>query len=100
MQQSQHQHHHHRPHLHAAPVGPTPETMARSVFVGDLSFFCTEIDLAAAFSPFGRVLSVEIKRGRFGDSLMHGFVEFESEACTHTVIHHMHGKKFMGRTMR
>lgn len=81
------------------PITSEP-AVTRSVFVGDLSFFCTEIDLATIFSPFGRIDCVEIKRGRYGDSLMHGFVEYESEISAQIAIQEMHGKKFMGRTMR
>lgn len=73
---------------------------AKSLFVGDLSFFCTELELAAAFSPFGPIASLEIKRGRHGDSLMHGFVEFVSDADAVSAIQEMNGKKFMGRKLR
>lgn len=74
--------------------------LRKSVFVGDLSFFCTEIDLANAFSRFGHVVTVEIKRGRHGDSLLHGFVEFDNDASAELSIHHMNGRKWMGRTLR
>jgi RNA recognition motif-containing protein len=79
---------------------PASLRLARSIFVGDLSFFCTEIELASAFEKFGTIVSLEIKRGRFGDSLMHGFVEYDNEASATTAIQEMNGKKFMGRKMR
>ncbi len=72
----------------------------RSLFVGDLSFFCTEIELAGAFSRFGEVLNTEVKRSRGGDSLMHGFVDFAHESDAFLAIQHMNGQKFMGRKLK
>lgn len=77
-----------------------PGAPTKSVFVGDLSFFCTEIELAMAFSPFGEISALEIKRGRYGDSLMHGFVEYTTDIAAQNAIMEMNGKKFMGRKMR
>lgn len=82
-----------------APTVHDPR-LRRSVFVGDLSFFCTEIDLANVFSRFGHVVTVEIKRGRHGDSLLHGFVEFDCDASAELAIQHMNGRKWMGRTLK
>jgi RNA recognition motif-containing protein len=72
----------------------------KSVFLGDLSFFCTENDIRTVFSTFGMITNLEIKRGRHGDSLMHGFVEFDREVSAYKAIRTMHGKKFKGRKMR
>lgn len=82
-----------------APPSHDPR-LRRSVFVGDLSFFCTEIDLANAFSRFGHVITVEIKRGRHGDSLLHGFVEFDNDTAAERAIQFMNGRKWMGRRLR
>jgi len=73
---------------------------SRSVFVGDLSFFCTEIDLGPIFAKIGNIISLEVKRGRHGDSLMHGFVEYDLESSAQNAIAQMNGRKFMGRCMR
>jgi hypothetical protein len=81
-------------------ASPHDPRLRRSVFVGDLSFFCTEIDLANVFSRFGHVVTVEIKRGRHGDSLLHGFVEFDSDASAELAIQYINGRKWMGRTLR
>jgi len=53
-----------------------------------------------AFNQFGEIAALEIKRGRYGDSLMHGFVEYTTEASAINAIMEMNGKKFMGRKMR
>lgn len=76
-------------------------TPMRTLFVGDLSFFCEDSDLRMLFSSFGEVISVEIKRGRAtGDSLMHGFVEMDSEQNAEVALNELRNKKFLGRKMR
>lgn len=72
----------------------------KGLFVGDLSSFCTEKDLYAMYSPFGTILAIEIKRGRHGDSLLHGFVEYDSVVASFRAMEAFHGHKIMGRRMR
>lgn len=72
----------------------------KGLFVGDLSSFCSEKDLYAMFVPFGPILAIEIKRGRHGDSLLHGFVEYDSVVSSFHAVEAMHGRKIMGRRMR
>lgn len=72
----------------------------KGLFVGDLSSFTTENDLHQLFGTFGSILSVEIKRGRHGDSLLHGFVEYASEASAFSAMQVMHNRKYKGRKMR
>lgn len=73
---------------------------SKGVFVGDLSSFCAEKDLYDLFAPFGRISAIEIKRGRHGDSLLHGFVEYESDQAAAAAIEAMNGYKYRGRRMR
>jgi RNA recognition motif-containing protein len=84
----------------AVSMAITDQRVSRSVFVGDLSYFCTEIDLANLFRKYGKIVNIEIKRGRQGDSLMHGFVEYELDVSAQLAIHYLHGFKYMGRKMR
>lgn len=72
----------------------------KTVFVGDLSFFCTEIDIGPVFAKIGNIVSLEVKRGRHGDSLMHGFVEYDIETSAQNAIVQLNGHKLMGRCMR
>lgn len=73
----------------------------RTLFVGDLSFFCEDDDLRKLFSGYGQVISVEIKRGKAtGDSLMHGFVEMDSEESAENALNQLRNQKFLGRRMR
>lgn len=70
------------------------------VFCGDLTFGCEENDLFGLFTEFGKINSIEIKRGINNESRMHGFVYMSSKEDAETAIAALHGKKFMGRTMR
>lgn len=72
----------------------------KGLFVGDLSSSTTERDLQILFGAIGKVIAVEVKRGRHGDSLLHGFVEFDSEECAFSAIQTLNGLKFKGRKMR
>lgn len=72
----------------------------RCVFVGDLSFFCTELDLSEAFKHCGAISRLEVKRGRHGDSLLYAFVEFYESSCAQLAIHKMNGFKLLGRRMK
>jgi RNA recognition motif-containing protein len=72
----------------------------KSLFLGDLSFFCTEMDIRELFAQYGIIMNLEIKRGRHGDSLMHGFLEYDREVSAYKAIKAMNGKKFKGRKMR
>lgn len=76
------------------------QNATRCVFVGDLSFFCTELDLAECFKHCGSISRLEVKRGRHGDSLLYGFVEFHQEASAELAIREMHGVKLLGRRMK
>ena len=75
----------------------TPTTL----FVGDLSFFCNEEDIRKLFSTYGTVLHSEIKRGKAtGDSLMHGFIEMDTETAAENAMRALSNEKFMGRRIR
>ena len=86
-------------HRHQRPLIPDPHA-TKGLFVGDLSFFCTERDLHSVFCEFGNITCVEIKRGRHGDSLLHGFVEYDSEMAAYAALQAMQGRKLKGRRLR
>ncbi len=73
---------------------------ARTIFVGDLSFFCTEDDLRALFAPVGKILTARIRRGVTGDSLMHGFIAMDTPEAAERAIRTLDGFEFMGRNIR
>lgn len=71
--------------------------MNRTVFIGDLSYFCNEIDLMKHMSKAGKIASIEIKKGSCGESLLHGFVKYETEQGAANAVILFNGHKFMGR---
>ena len=58
--------------------------------------------LRRLFAPYGKLKRAEIKRGRFGDSLMHGFVELDhlSLSAATQAMRELDAAKFMGRRLR
>lgn len=78
----------------------TQAVLTQSLFVGDLSFFCGEEELQTLFGNYGKVTNVEIKRGKFGDSLMHGFVEMDDVDSAKQALEALNDSKFMGRKLR
>ncbi len=72
----------------------------RTLFLGDLSYFCTEEDLCAIFAPFGHISTVRVRRGVTGESLMHGFIALDSHDAAKQAIAELDAKIFMGRSMR
>eukprot|EP01040_Poterioochromonas_malhamensis_P021781 gene21781-26355_t len=69
------------------------------VFVGDLSFFCSEADFPERFEIFRPVQNAIIKRDYLGRSLMFGFVHYKTAASAKQAIRTLHGQKFMGRSI-
>jgi hypothetical protein len=67
------------------------------LFIGDLSYFCTESDLVQLFLPFGPINHVHIRRGNRKNTLMHGFIILDSEEMAHKSVDAINGKEFMGR---
>ncbi len=84
-------------HSKTNPNGFIP---AKSVFIGDLSYFCNEDHLIQLFSPYGRVTEVNIRRGVTGDSLLYGFLAFDNEESATRAQAELNGREFMGRYLR
>lgn len=73
---------------------------SRTLFLGDLSYFCTEEDLCAVFAGYGPILTVRVRRGVTGESLMHGFIALDTPEAARQAILDLDGIEFMGRNMR
>jgi RNA recognition motif-containing protein len=73
---------------------------SRALFVGDLSYFCTEEDLCTVFARYGPILTVRVRRGVTGESLMHGFIALDNSDAARRAIVELDGIEFMGRKMR
>ncbi len=72
----------------------------RSVFFGNLSYFCTAEDLRNICQPFGEIKKSHICRSPNGNSLFYGFVEFEDIVNADDGVQALHNKLFMGRFLR
>jgi RNA recognition motif-containing protein len=73
---------------------------SRTLFIGDLSYFCTEEDICTLFLPFGQILTVRVRRGVTGESLMHGFIALDTPETALRAITNLDGVEFMGRNIR
>lgn len=72
-----------------------------SLFVGDLSKFCTEANLESLFSTYGHVVEVKIKRNNTtGKTLSYGFVTFLTDESAALAMEHLNGYSFFGRNLR
>jgi RNA recognition motif-containing protein len=84
--------------------GKMPSTFTsinRTLFIGDLSYFCREEHIHNLFSQFGPVDCLSIKRGKStGDCLMHGFIQMSSVQAAEDALKALNGQVFMGRRMR
>ncbi len=72
-----------------------------NIFVGNISFSCTEEALRGAFEAFGEVTSAKIIMSReTGRSRGFGFVEMADDATGQTAITELDGKELDGRPLK
>lgn len=71
-----------------------------NIFVGNLSYQTTDVDLEAAFAAFGAVDRASVVRDRdSGQSRGFGFVEMSNNAEATKAIQGLNGTELNGRTM-
>jgi RNA recognition motif-containing protein len=73
---------------------------SQSVFVGNLSFFCTQEQLWNLLAPFGGIRSVKICRTKAKEPLYYGFVHLTSVSAVEAAIKGLNKKLFMGRKLK
>ena len=74
--------------------------MNRKLYVGNLAYETTEIDLQTLFGQSGTVESVHVMRDMAtGRARGFAFVEMASEADARAAIERLHDKPFGGRTL-
>ena len=90
----------HNPSIPTRTRGPNGESIAgRQVFVGDLPWTATSIDLIENFGTCGTVVTAEVSQRSDGRSAGYGTVLFETkEAAAHAISQFNHGE-FDGRPM-
>lgn len=72
-----------------------------SLFVGDLSIFCDELDLKQAYEPYGEILEAKIMRcEETNKNLCYGFVKFSNSSSAIAAMKELNGKLLCGRPMR
>lgn len=77
------------------------ETMAKKLYVGNLSYSTTNESLSDAFAAFGKVESATVIMDKMsGRSKGFGFVEMSSEEEAQAAINAMDGKNLDGRDVR
>jgi cold-inducible RNA-binding protein len=71
-----------------------------NIYVGNIAFDVTDMDLRAAFEAFGAVTSVTLVKDReTGQPRGFGFVEMLSASEAQAAIAGLNGKDLMGRTL-
>src|SRR5207249_1438440 len=84
--------------LSAGPVGPRRTSMAKNIYVGNLSFETTADDLIQMFSEHGTVVRAQVVSDReTGRSRGFGFVEMSDGGDA--AIAALNGTQFQGRTL-
>lgn len=71
-----------------------------NVFVGDLSYFCTNVHLQELFSTVGPVTKALVKRTIEGETRHYGFVEMKHKSDSQKAIAQLNGVDFMGRVLK
>jgi cold-inducible RNA-binding protein len=72
-----------------------------NIFVGSLSFECTDRDLNSAFSAYGAVDSARVITDRdTGQSRGFGFVEMPDDNEARAAIEAMNGRDLLGRPIK
>ncbi len=77
--------------------------LTTTLFLGDLSVICDEINLSQLFSRFGGVESVQLKKSDRDPQRAHlgfGFIKFANRDSAERALQEMNGYFFLGRAMR
>jgi RNA recognition motif-containing protein len=76
--------------------------LSKTLFVGDLSIFCTKEDTYRLLFPFGKIESISLKTVKDGKSsfLFYCFVKYEQRVSGENAIDALNGKIFLGRPLR
>jgi RNA recognition motif-containing protein len=72
-----------------------------NIYVGNLSYQCTDEDLRSAFAAYGEVTSAKVITDKFtGQSRGFGFVEMSSDTEGNAAINGLNGKDLKGRQLK
>eukprot|EP01031_Cornospumella_fuschlensis_P026199 gene26199-31638_t len=72
-----------------------------TLFLGDLSTFCSERDIHQVFSPYGEILEIKIMRSEETyRNLSYGFIKFANANSAKKALNGLNGVLFCGRHLR
>lgn len=84
-----------------AIMNPTLFPPNSSLFLGDLSKFCSEADLEKLFGQYGEINQIRIMRNtNTGKALSYGFISFINNECAALAMENLNGISLHGRSMR
>jgi RNA recognition motif-containing protein len=84
----------------AAEASSIVRHSASTVFIGNLSFFCKENDIATLFSSYGQVTDMELAKSPEGNNLLYGYIELDSVINAQHCAANLNGRLFKGRFLR
>lgn len=75
--------------------------MSKKLYVGNLSYDCTNEDLSQKFSEFGEVSEANAITDKFsGQAKGFAFITYNDSASAQKAIDALNGQEWMGRTLR
>lgn len=77
-----------------------PQSSMETVFVGNLSYFCTETVLRNVFQPYGTVQSAIIRKTKANQTLFYGFVQMKTSQEAANAVANLDGCFVQGRHMK
>jgi RNA recognition motif-containing protein len=76
------------------------EEHLRTLFIGDLSWFCQENDVFDAFSPVGEIEDIRLIRSKENKCLGYGFITFKTAQDAYNAMNQMNGQVLVGRKLK
>lgn len=74
---------------------------ACTIFIGDLSIFCSKEKIHSAFAEFGEIVDIRLKKDeKTSKMLSYGFVEYSTPNAAIAAMQEMNGKILCGRKIR
>ncbi len=77
--------------------------LTTTLFLGDLSVVCTEMNLRELFNKYGELERVQLKKSDRDPQRAHlgfGFVKFSTRESAERALEELNGKFFLGRALR
>ena len=72
---------------------------SRTLYIGNLSLYCSEQELAQLFLPFGTIESVLIKKSTNG-GVSYAFLKYQTRVSAEHALQQMNGVLVHGRQLR